>query len=128
MKISRELMKEAHKMAKEIKIEYPEVTYTTQLGICIKFLLGGNNLSNRVIELKEELNISEDEAKALEKVELAYQEAYAEDRKVIFNIWEGYGKRRAYITCPWRSKNANSKKNFYDFKEEYLSDRYIKIS
>ena len=126
MKISRELMKEAHKMAKEIKTEYPEVTYTTQLGICIKFLLEDNNLSNRAMELKEELNISEEEAKVLEKVELAYQEAYAEDRKVTFKIWEGYGKRRAYITCPWRSKYANTK-NFYDFKEEYLCDSYVRI-
>jgi hypothetical protein len=31
-------MKEAHKLAKEIKREYPDVDYKAQLGICITYL------------------------------------------------------------------------------------------
>ena len=31
-------MKEAHKMTKEIKEQYPEVDYQAQLGLCLSFL------------------------------------------------------------------------------------------
>lgn len=37
--MNAKLMKEAHKMAKEIKREYPSVDYKFQLGLCIKYLL-----------------------------------------------------------------------------------------
>ena len=33
------IMTNAHKMAKEIKEEYPEVDYRTQLGLCMSYLL-----------------------------------------------------------------------------------------
>lgn len=36
------IMKEAHKMTKEIKAEYPEVDYKFQLGLCISYLLKGD--------------------------------------------------------------------------------------
>lgn len=40
------LMKEAHQWAKEIKKEYPEVDYHTQVGLCYSTLLreNGNTL------------------------------------------------------------------------------------
>lgn len=34
----KNIMKEAHRMTKEIKKEYPEVDYQAQLGICLSFL------------------------------------------------------------------------------------------
>ena len=36
--MKRNLMKEAHKMTKEIKEQYPEVDYQVQLGLCLSFL------------------------------------------------------------------------------------------
>lgn len=36
--LNKNLLKEAHKMTKEIKKEYPEVDYKAQLGICISYL------------------------------------------------------------------------------------------
>ena len=36
--MKRNLMKEAHKMAKKIKEQYPEVDYQAQLGLCLSFL------------------------------------------------------------------------------------------
>ena len=36
--MKRNLMKEAHKMTKEIKGQYPEVDYQAQLGLCLSFL------------------------------------------------------------------------------------------
>ena len=128
MKNMGKIMKEAHRLTREIKGEFPEVDYKTQLGICISYLLAEKEdlkvETERIEELKKELNIAEDEAKQLVQVEKHYQSEYARDGKVGFNIWEGYGKRRAYITLPWRSKNANFSRNNYDFNTKYLQDRY----
>ena len=47
MKNMGKIMKEAHKLTREIKGEFPEVDYKTQLGICISYLLNereGNNM------------------------------------------------------------------------------------
>lgn len=35
----KKILKEAHKLTKEIKAKYPEVDYRTQLGLCISYLL-----------------------------------------------------------------------------------------
>ncbi|HHD2753310.1 TPA: hypothetical protein ACOTG0_002119 [Clostridium perfringens] len=42
------VMKEAHKMAKEIKAEFPEVDYKTQLGLCMSYLLNEKGESEMV--------------------------------------------------------------------------------
>ena len=34
----KNIMKEAHKLTKEIKKEFPEVDYKFQLGLCISYL------------------------------------------------------------------------------------------
>jgi hypothetical protein len=44
-------MKEAHKLTKGIKKEYPEVDYITQLGICIAYL-SENKGEVKMVELK----------------------------------------------------------------------------
>lgn len=36
--MKKNLMKEAHKLTKKIKAQYPEVDYKTQLGLCLSFL------------------------------------------------------------------------------------------
>ena len=48
--MKRNLMKEAHKMTREIKEKYPEVDYQAQLGLCLSFLSqeGGKEM----VELK----------------------------------------------------------------------------
>lgn len=45
------LLKEAHKMTKEIKREYPEVNYKAQLGICLTFLYN-NKEEREMVELE----------------------------------------------------------------------------
>lgn len=47
------VMKEAHKLTKEIKSEFPEVDYKTQLGICISYLLNKKESDKKVIIVKE---------------------------------------------------------------------------
>ena len=46
----KNLLKEAHKLTKEIKNKYPEVDYKAQLGICISYL--NNKEENEMVELK----------------------------------------------------------------------------
>lgn len=46
----KNLLKEAHKLTKEIKNKYPEVDYKAQLGICISYL--NNKEEVEMVELK----------------------------------------------------------------------------
>ena len=46
----KELMKKAHEITREIKAEYPEVDYKFQLGLCLSYLMKGND--NMLPELK----------------------------------------------------------------------------
>lgn len=126
MKDMSSLMKEAHRLTKEIKKEFPEVDYKFQLGICMSYLLNEKE-DERATELSKELDITMEEATQLVAVEKHYQDEYGYDRDyhITFNIWEGYGKRRAYVKLPWRSKNANAQRNNYDFGTHYLQDRYV---
>lgn len=82
----KELMKKAHKMAKEIKAQYPEVDYRFQFGLCLSFLM---NEEEETMEIKLE---------GTEK-----QIKYAEDIKK--NFEEGYEEAVAYIAKKSRKVN-----------------------
>ncbi|WP_415287233.1 hypothetical protein [Clostridium perfringens] len=45
------VMKEAHRLTKEIKKEFPNVDYKFQLGICMSYLLNGEG-ENEMVELQ----------------------------------------------------------------------------
>lgn len=47
----KNIFKEAHKIAREIKREYPEVDYKAQFGICLSYLL--NNREEEVMDNKK---------------------------------------------------------------------------
>lgn len=48
------------------------------------------------------------------KYEIEYKKKEARpDGEMQFRIWSGYGKTRAYYTCDWKSKYANSKNYNY---------------
>ena len=51
--MKRNLMKEAHKMTKEIKEQYPEVDYQAQLGLCLSFLAQEGEKKMTVINRKK---------------------------------------------------------------------------
>lgn len=51
MKFSKELMKKAHDLTKEIKAEFPGVDYKFQFGICLKYLLS-NKEDTDMVQLK----------------------------------------------------------------------------
>ncbi|WP_143316853.1 hypothetical protein [Clostridium sp. HBUAS56017] len=121
----KELMVKAHKMTRGIKEEFPEVDYMAQLGICISYLMKGEDMSKRADEIKEELNVSDEEAILLEEVESYYQKEESRDSKIEMSLWEKGNMRRVYIKCPWRCKNQNGKGNYFDLNLHWLSDRSI---
>ena len=47
------VMKEAHRLTKEIKKEFPNVDYKFQLGICMSYLLNKKESDKKVIIVKE---------------------------------------------------------------------------
>ena len=49
--MKRNLMKEAHKMTREIVNKYGDVDYMTQLGLCLSFLSQEKG-DNEMVELK----------------------------------------------------------------------------
>ena len=68
MKITREIMIEAHKLAKEIKSQYPNVDYRTQVGINISYLLTERKNSKRENNEMVELIGTQKQIKWAEKI------------------------------------------------------------
>jgi len=85
----RNLFKEAHKLAKEIKNEYPEVDYKFQFSLCLAYLREEKSLKDQLREA----------------VEVAVKEFEASDYK--WNVWEKAGHKRIYISLVWY-RNINS--------------------
>lgn len=81
-------------------------------------------LSKRALEIKTNIKeITEEEAILLEEVEKYYQEKSGKNSKIEMNFWEKGSMRRVYIKCSWRCKNQNSKGNYFDLVNKWLSDR-----
>ena len=117
----KNLMKEAHKLTKEIKKEFPEVDYKTQLGICISYLA------------KESEEIEVEELKGWKLVEAKMNEAVkdlgVDDWRC--NNWKKGGNDRDYLELVYVKGGHYRviKCGFWDnIKEEYNNfDRYNKI-
>ncbi|CAM2972521.1 hypothetical protein HAHI6034_11800 [Hathewaya histolytica] len=54
MKLTSKVIREAHKLTKDIKTQYPEVDYKTQLGICLSFLLSEKKEVKEVKKVRKE--------------------------------------------------------------------------
>ena len=105
----KNIMKEAHRMTREIKKEYPEVDYQAQLGICLSFLY---EKEKEMEEKKLEIGTwnSKFEVRATEEIKTA--EGIFNMPTVVFDpslsiggaelhfwykAWEKYGKVRIYF-------------------------------
>ena len=109
----KNIMKEAHRLTREIKKEFPEVDYQAQLGICLSFLY---NEGAEEAEEKEEETLeigtwsSKFEVRATERIETS--EGIFNMPTVVFDpslsiggveltfwykTWEKYGKTRIYF-------------------------------
>lgn len=109
----KNLFKEAHKMAREIKREYPDVDYRFQFGLCLTYLL---NKEEEKVESKLTWDKLE---KQLEKAveEKGYSNYYV-------NNWNKGENDRSYIELRWyrNGKLKEVKKCGYwdNVKEEYV--------
>ncbi|MFT8349241.1 hypothetical protein [Clostridium saccharoperbutylacetonicum] len=110
---NKELFKEAHKMAKEIKKEYPNVDYMFQFSLCLSCL--------REEGIEEEKITWEDVAKAAEKAvdNLGYTDYYVKN-------WVKGEYNRSYVELRWYHKGkckATKQCGYWDNnKNEYVVD------
>ena len=67
-------------------------------------------------KIAEEMNVTMDEALKMAEKETSYKIEECEFGIAVFtwNIWENYGKKRAYYKINTRSKYANGKNEFVD--------------
>ena len=89
-KITGELMREAHKLTKEIVREYPNTDYKFQLGLCISYLLAG--------DVEEKLT-KEKVIDQLNKV------AYENDMYSYATDWVKGEHNRTYFKLTWYTGN-----------------------
>jgi len=98
--MTKNIMKEAHKMTKEMKKQYPEINYQMQLGLNIQFL----------VEMSSELNA--EKAQRMITNEKEVRQRYNGNNlstnnklqgpglveRTNFKFWSNYGKTRLYYT------------------------------
>ena len=115
------LMKEAHRLTKKIKNEFPEVNYKFQLGICMSYLLNGEG-ENEMVELqgsekqvKWATDIRENTIKsidrALEKLEEIQSERVSKGRKRVRIFDKRINKLKVLLE---EVKNESSAKIFIE--------------
>ena len=76
----KNIMKEAHRLTKEIKREYPSVDYKFQLGLCISYLYENEKKENaEMVELKG----TEKQVKWAEDIRSKFETALEEGEKVV---------------------------------------------
>lgn len=120
--MKKNLMKEAHKMTREIKAQYPEVDYKTQLGLCLSYLS------------------SKEEEPSLETVEKAADKYVKENccfengwfAKYQLNNWQKGNHNRTYVEIREYRKGSlrkTTKCGYWDHNtNEYVTyDRYSKV-
>lgn len=121
------LMKEAHRLTKKIKNEFPEVNYKFQLGICMSYLLNGEG-ENEMVELQGSEkqvkwatdireNIIKSIDRALEKLEEIQSERVSKGRKRVRIFDKRINKLKVLLE---EVKNESSAKIFI---EEYRSKK-----
>ena len=121
----KNILKKAHEMTREIKREYPNVDYKTQLGICISYLYENEKKENvKMVELKgteKQVKWAEDiRRKAIEKVMARKDYEYKEEvAKTIGNIESAevlISTRDRYENDERFEKHLQQAKRFYDRK------------
>lgn len=103
------IMKEAHKMTKEIKSQYPEVDYKFQLGLCLSYL--SENKGEVKMEMVE-LKGSEKQVKWAEEIRKeAIEKILSSNAKHKEQVAEGLAK-------------LDSAAAIISNKERYLDEEY----
>ncbi|MDU4144234.1 hypothetical protein [Clostridium sp.] len=128
------VMKEAHRLTKEIKKEFPNVDYKFQLGICMSYLLNGEG-ENEMVELqgsekqvKWATDIRENTIKsidrALERLEEIQSERVAKGRKRVRIFDKRIDKLKVLLE---KVKNESSAKIFIEEYRTKKVDDFLNI-
>lgn len=128
------VMKEAHRLTKEIKKEFQNVDYKFQLGICMSYLLNGEG-ENEMVELqgsekqvKWATDIRENTIKsidrALERLEEIQSERVAKGRKRVRIFDKRIDKLKVLLE---EVKNESSAKIFIEEYRTKKVDDFLNI-
>ena len=110
----KNLLKEAHKLTKEIKNKYPEVNYMAQLGVCISYL--NNKGEDKMVELKG----TEKQIDWAEEIRKNIIEMF--DKKIEKMNDENVKNSEVYIELVRNRKNFRNKvKTTAEARKEYAS-------
>ena len=105
------IMKEAHKMTKEIKREFPEVNYMAQLGICIAYL---SQERKEVVKMKQ--------LKGTEK-QIAWAEDIRRKELEMLNKWNTVETNKYELGTCWNAKDEvleSEIKELFDTEEKFV--------
>ncbi|MCF0163167.1 MAG: hypothetical protein HUJ88_11410 [Fusobacterium necrophorum] len=112
----KELMIKAHKMAKEIKNEYPTVDYKFQLGLCLSYLL--NNKEQEDIMIKDWFETKlQSEFNGGHLVEVDAIERETEKSYLLRMTW-GYHSTLERTVRHWVPKSATMTRTEYEKERE----------
>ena len=111
---NKELFVKAHKMAKEIKNEYPEVDYMFQFSLCLSYLREEGE--NGMVELKG----TEKQVKWAEDIRKIYLEGLNDVKKKIEEV-DRYIARDYYLSYK-EEVHARIKENTSEEKKKALLD------
>lgn len=114
----KNIMKEAHKMTREIKSKYENIDYKFQLGLCISFIIKNMKEGKKMIGTEKQIKYAQDLKDQLNKImnsglkiiEFAYESKKAEKIKEAGEV----SKKFENI---WSLK----KQNFKDIKDFFMN-------
>ncbi|KEI12752.1 hypothetical protein [Clostridium novyi] len=86
MKFSKEVVKKAHEMAREIKKEYMEVDYRVQFGLCLSYLLSEEEETEVSVEEKIE-NAVEEVAKTHGETDIVVKITNWKQKRIYINVY-----------------------------------------
>ena len=110
-------MKEAHKLAKGIKAEFPEVDYKFQLGLCITYL--ANEGANTMVALKG----SEKQVKWAEQIKAEMLQGF-KIIEAIKTVWAESMNEPVLIAILEDAENAKTKVENEDRSEWFIDNKY----
>lgn len=99
-----DIYKKAHKMAKHIYEEYKDVDYKLQFQLCLSYL-SDKNINTRIREILNEVEVNEEEARLLDRVEFYYKNFFNSEENLKFRLWQRQDKRRVYLSAPYIINN-----------------------
>lgn len=113
----KKILKEAHKLTKEMKAKYPEVDYRTQLGLCISYLLEEEKDVKVELKVKQwfiDKNFTQDERYVASVSDLSI--IRETEKAVLIQFYSDFGKFNKWVpkSCLMTEEDFREEKARFD--------------